>query len=783
MKWYIIFIWILLLSSSVNAAVPEMALVSVYFNNSGTGTVEGVKHIYLDRDFPILYANARTDNAVTQFKILPNGTLVMLKTRTSTSTPGSFNGIEATAFDWTNRLYYTAGYNADAFSNFNVTIVNEQLMNGTAAWSATSGNNGSLDGIWGIDYYDSGVTKMIITASDIDDVVTTWNVSNPWVQPIGLNASTRSANPCSFDQAREIQYIGNGLFLVAATTDDTISIINVSSTGVITCVTNRTLAAGAGSIDGLSSFYYENTTGLVYIPATVDDYLSIYNVSTKTNIVSVGSVTNAALDALTFVTVTNISTDKWAFVGLFSTLTANFRIGIVNVTNPASPTYYGSFNTSTNANCKFNQTAKMVVKDNYLIASSFGEGCLYTIRLYNVSYGSTPLINYTAPTLEDGNVSSTLVDERIVNITFNTTEPMNSFNITFNDKTFNIWNKSLIWWTFNNVTSIGSSGFRVTDISPRGLYDLDSYRETFIENGYIRFTGGTNSSVAQTFKTVDLNDTSQLSVSFWFYSSKNRTTGEGSGYFFGDASQSQTVGYLQIQQVGGTTFHQLGIEYANTTATFGTSIACSQNPADRAWTHVVMQIDYANDVFQCYLNGELDRNVSIPNAVQPVTPRTLYLGDYANPYTRQNISASFDDFIVIKGLLSTDEVRHLYRMKFDKTAPNSYIYQYNITNISYGITNYSITVNDSLTQRNLSRTFTITAPSGASCTYSGTGNWNIDCVDSCNLNTPTTIVNGNITFSGSGTVIISNVINGWKKAEWSNTCKVNVNTGGELRAN
>ena len=54
-------------------------------------------------------------------------------------------------------------------------------------------------------------------------------------------------------------------------------------------------SAGAGSIDGIVSFYYENSTGLVYVPAPVDDYLSIYNVSTKTSIVALGSVTNAVL--------------------------------------------------------------------------------------------------------------------------------------------------------------------------------------------------------------------------------------------------------------------------------------------------------------------------------------------------------------------------------------------------------------------------------------------------------------------------------------------------------
>jgi len=66
------------------------------------------------------------------------------------------------------------------------------------------------------------------------------------------------------------------------------------------------------------------------------------------------------------------------------------------------------------------------------------------------------------------------------------------------------------------------------------------------------------------------------------------------------------------------------------------------------------------------------------------------------------------------------------------------------------------------------------------CTYPGSGNWDILCSDNCVLSTPTNLGNNNITISGTGTTTVSAVINGWKQFTWFNTCRLDLATGGRL---
>lgn len=63
------------------------------------------------------------------------------------------------------------------------------------------------------------------------------------------------------------------------------------------------------------------------------------------------------------------------------------------------------------------------------------------------------------------------------------------------------------------------------------------------------------------------------------------------------------------------------------------------------------------------------------------------------------------------------------------------------------------------------------------CTYTGSGDWNINCLNGCNITTNTTLINGNITFSGAGRISLSSIINGWKTFTIGNQCRLDMTIG------
>jgi hypothetical protein len=70
---------------------------------------------------------------------------------------------------------------------------------------------------------------------------------------------------------------------------------------------------------------------------------------------------------------------------------------------------------------------------------------------------------------------------------------------------------------------------------------------------------------------------------------------------------------------------------------------------------------------------------------------------------------------------------------------------------------------------------------GSSCTYSGSGTWNINCAENCAVTSNTNVGGNNIVFSGAGTVTLSAYITNWVVARIQNNCAVRVTSTGGLR--
>ena len=66
------------------------------------------------------------------------------------------------------------------------------------------------------------------------------------------------------------------------------------------------------------------------------------------------------------------------------------------------------------------------------------------------------------------------------------------------------------------------------------------------------------------------------------------------------------------------------------------------------------------------------------------------------------------------------------------------------------------------------------------CTYSGSGNWNVDCADNCSIDSNVDLGNNNLTLTGTGHFDINAIISNFDKIVKYNECTINIFSGGGI---
>jgi hypothetical protein len=114
-------------------------------------------------------------------------------------------------------------------------------------------------------------------------------------------------------------------------------------------------------------------------------------------------------------------------------------------------------------------------------------------------------------------------------------------------------------------------------------------------------------------------------------------------------------------------------------------------------------------------------------------------------------------------------------------AGSEYYYELNTSGLN-GNYNYSVIAYDNAGNFGVNNTGSFTVSSGT-CTYSGTGNWNINCADNCSISSNVDLLGNNISLIGHGTFITSANITNFTDLFISgdssvNTCEVYCVSGG-----
>jgi len=100
---------------------------------------------------------------------------------------------------------------------------------------------------------------------------------------------------------------------------------------------------------------------------------------------------------------------------------------------------------------------------------------------------------------------------------------------------------------------------------------------------------------------------------------------------------------------------------------------------------------------------------------------------------------------------------------------------------------WRVWANDTLDNWNSTSVFSYITTSGVAntCTYSGSGNWNINCGDFCNITTNNNLGDANLTINGTGFTNITGTITNFTKIkifgnDATNRCVVRVSAGGKI---
>lgn len=461
------------------AAPLSMSLIDTYQDNAPPDSIEGARGMQIDAARSLAFISSNTDDSLTAINF-SNPYNISLYGSVSDSAPtGSLDGIWFGFLDSNNVFFAPSGTDSTT-SWYNVSTSTFSFIDDTAPDTAGAG---SQQGMYDVAIVTTGSTRWLITGGTTDDYISSFNVTNLATTPTVVNSYFDDAGACSVDGVRRVYNIpGTTYVLVAATVDSYLTLLNISPSGAISCIGSGYVdTAGSGSIQGFQDFYYEESTGYLYVPGTTDSYFNIFEnvlTGTPTLVGSVAGITNAYSIA---VSQTDFDGRKYAFVG---STKPNLGIRIIDVTNPASPFLVSEVFNQTSGTCTYGGVYSLYTSGDYLYATSSSDACFYSIRLtdrpMNVTLSHPPDDFY-----DDFNFS--------VNLTFNA-------SVTDDDGIVNcsLWTDYSGTWSLNQTNNVSG----ISNVTNFTLNNLSN--KTFIWNIECYDTYG-HSTFAASAYTVVLN--------------------------------------------------------------------------------------------------------------------------------------------------------------------------------------------------------------------------------------------------------------------------------------
>jgi hypothetical protein len=730
-----------------------MSLNNTYQDVAPANSIEGARGMQYDSVRKLAFISGQTDDSLTAINYTNPESLTVYGSVTDSAPAGSIDGI------WFGTLYngvfFGGSATDDQTSWYNVTTGTFRQINSTAVDVAPNGSQEEIRDV--VVLQTAGVnTTWMVTAGFQDDEIATFNISNMMVPPAVVGSLVDTAGACSTDGVHDLYNIpGTTLVIAASNVDSYITVLNISTAGVVTCLgSGYTDTVADGSIEALQQVTYEPSTGYLYVVSPTDGYLSILSAVAGGTPTLVGTV--GGLLSPISVSIGTVGTQKFAFVG---SNTAGKGITVVNVTLNTTPTIHSVFNT-TSGSCLYNQTHSSFVQDNFLYATSAVDGCFYAIKLYDLNeYTNIALFNAT-PDGNRGNGSNWTPQWK-----GNSTR--GNFTFFFNN------NHSLVVASSfdNNATSqldLSNNSFTSQVVNPNG-------RWTYLP------TGGKNGSGAWDLNSRNGNTGTHLN--YTYFGNKTPFYVEIAVYHRVNSAANNMV--MASQYDTGTNNRQWAIFINSTdnirliTSPDGVSTAGAGNQTwfinEDAWHHFVFIVtNYDRSLI--YHNGTLISNQSF-NGLHGSNLPVMIGGNLVSGVMNNEYNGTFDHFVMGLYQPSAEQIAEWSdawwsgrpaRLMHTETEEND---------------NWNATLIASNTSQFVKAQYNFTietfVPPADTCTYSGSGTWTI--TDNCIISSNVDVGDNQVIFNCPSYVVVTGSIFNVALDRTIGTCRRTVSGSGFIR--
>lgn len=368
---------------------------------------------------------------------------------------------------------------------------------------------------------------------------------------------------------------------------------------------------------------------------------------------------------------------------------------------------------------------------------------VFILSLIIIVYAFPTIIEVTTPTGTTSNAS--------INISYNFSQDdsLSPSNIKYswNEINYTIYNSSLmLHMSFDNRTSLGEGNNNFSADSSQYNYSGNcstgvscNYTTGIYGNG-IYFDGNTGTRIKGTTSLL-ANTPTQFTMCAWFKTNDKAKNAQMIVTISGNSDQGCELRFLDTSNK----LYFITKNSSGQQAVTGYYTGTQNN----VWEHACGVFN--STMISLYINGNLTSNVAHSTGQIQAYGGNLNIGSRSDLVTSLGVfNGTIDEVYIFNRSLSASEISLLY---------NSYLTKYDSQN-------WSLQVNQPLSKLNNSYYICDSNSTGSeicsttryllqdTCTYLGSGNWNVNCSDNCSWSSNVIIPN-NISFTGSGTLTLN----------------------------
>lgn len=331
----------------------------------------------------------------------------------------------------------------------------------------------------------------------------------------------------------------------------------------------------------------------------------------------------------------------------------------------------------------------------------------------------------------------------IIKYNFSQDDLLNPSSIKFNWNNINntIYDYSLVlWFPLNNFSSLGENSTFIADNSKynnngRVVGSGVVFNPNGVIEGAYNFTqdGGCSYVYIPSSQSLNLTGINTYTISLW---AQRRDLGADREIIVQRNGESKFL--IRADSLSRVFFTDYTSGTGITTAT-----PSGKFTNDGKMHHIVVSRNVTS--LRVYFDGVLNASQTSTAGTINSTNNTIYLGQTTG--CGPGFNGTIDELMMWNRSLSPTEISQLYNSQLVKYDTQNWTYTINQT-LSHGANNYYLCSSNSTGGEICSAEKTITQDT---CTYLGSGNWNINCSDNCIWNDNQNILY-NITLSGTGIV-------------------------------